>query len=112
MNLKQTTNNITDMYRGIIDCEIGYQPRTNIVKDENDSLLINSHCNLVRWRNHFFQLLNVHGVSDVRQSEMQTAEPVVPQPSAFEAEMSIKKLKRHRSPCTDQIPAEFIKVRG
>jgi hypothetical protein len=37
---------------------------------------------------------------------METAEPVVSQPSAFEAEMSIK------SPGTDQIPAEFIKVTG
>jgi hypothetical protein len=43
---------------------------------------------------------------------MQTAEPVVPEPSAFEAEMSIKKLKRHKSPGTDQNPAEFIKERG
>ena len=43
---------------------------------------------------------------------MQTAESRVPQPSAFEAEMSIKKLRRHKSPGTDQILAEFIKVRG
>jgi hypothetical protein len=43
---------------------------------------------------------------------MQTAEPVVPQPSAFEVEMSIKRLKRQESPGTDQIPAEFIRVRG
>ena len=43
---------------------------------------------------------------------MQTAEVVVPQPCAFEAEMSTKKLKRHKSPGTDQIPAEFIKVKG
>jgi hypothetical protein len=43
---------------------------------------------------------------------MQTAELVVTQPSAFESEMSIKKLKRHKSPSTDQIPAEFINGRG
>jgi hypothetical protein len=106
------TNNIRDLYRGINDFQIRYQPRTNIVKDKNGDLLTDSHCSLARWRNHFFQLLNVHGVSDVRQSEMQTAEPAVPQPSAFEAELSIKKLKRHKSPGTDQIPAEFINVRG
>jgi hypothetical protein len=106
------TNNIRDLYRGINDFETGYQPRTNIAKDENDDLLTDSHCILARWRNHFSQLLNVRGVSDVRQSEMQTAEPVVPEPSAFEADMSIKKLKRHRPPGTDQSPAEFIKERG
>ena len=44
--------------------------------------------------NHFSQLLNVYGVNDVRKTEILTAEPLVPQPSAFEAEMTIEKLKR------------------
>jgi len=98
------------LYRGINDFETGYQPRTNTLKDENHENV--EHCILARWRNHFFQLLNVRGVSDVRQSEMQTAEPVVPEPSAFEADVSIKKLKRHKSPGTHQNPVEFIKERG
>jgi hypothetical protein len=34
----------------------------------------------------------------------------VPEPSAFEVEMAIKKLKRHKSPGIDQIPAELIKT--
>jgi len=34
----------------------------------------------------------VHGVNDVRQAEIHTAEPLVPEPSAFEDEMVIKKL--------------------
>ena len=34
------------------------------------------------------------------------------EPSAFEVELAIKKLKRHVSPGIDQIPAEFIKERG
>jgi hypothetical protein len=37
---------------------------------------------LARWRNHFCQLLSVHGVNDTRQTEIQTAEPLVPDPSA------------------------------
>jgi hypothetical protein len=46
--------------------------------------------------NYFSQLLNVHGVNDVRQTEIHTAEPLVPEPSAFEVEMAmaIEKLKR------------------
>jgi len=56
--------------------------------------------------------LNVHGVNDVRQTEINTTEPLVPEPSAFEVEMAIKKLKSHKSPGTDQIPAEMIKARG
>jgi len=34
----------------------------------------------------------------------------VPEPSTFEFEMAIEKLKRHKSPGTDQIPAELFKV--
>jgi hypothetical protein len=57
----------------------GYQPRTNVVKDEKGDLVADCHNILVRWRNHFFQLLNIHGVTDVRQTEIQTAEPLVPE---------------------------------
>jgi len=45
--------------------------------------------------------LNVRGVNDVRQPEMHTAEPLVPEPSAFEVEMAIEKLKRQKSPSID-----------
>jgi hypothetical protein len=36
----------------------------------------------------------------------------VPEPSAFEVEMAIEKLKRYKSPGIDQIPAELIKAEG
>ena len=36
----------------------------------------------------------------------------MPDPSALEQEMATEKLKRHKSPGTDQIPAELIKARG
>jgi hypothetical protein len=103
---------IRDLYRGINDFKKGYQPRNNVVKDEKGDLVADSHSNLARWRNHFFQLLNVHGVNDVRQAEIHTAEPLVPEPSDSEVEMAIEKLKRHKSPGTDQIPAELIKAGG
>ena len=65
---------------------------------------------LARWRNHFSQLLNIHGVNYVRQTEINTAEPLVPESSAFEVELAIEKLKSHKSPGIDQIPAELIKA--
>ena len=34
----------------------------------------------------------------------------MPEPSAYEFEINIEKLKRHKSPGIDQIPAEFIKA--
>ena len=55
--------NIRDLYRGISDFKKGYQPRTNIVKDEKADLVADSQSILVRWRNYFSQLLNVHGVN-------------------------------------------------
>jgi hypothetical protein len=57
------------LYRGINDFKTGYQPRTNIVKDEKGDLVTDYHSILARWRNHISQLLNVHGVNDVRQTE-------------------------------------------
>jgi len=75
-------------------------------------MVTESHSIVVRWSNHFSQLLSVHGVNDVRQTEIHTAVPLVPEPSAFEAEMAIEKLKRHKLPGTDQIPAELFKTKG
>jgi hypothetical protein len=88
----------------------GYQPRTRIVKDEKGDLVADSHSVMARWRNYFSQILNVHGVSDVRQAEIHTAEPLVPEPSTLEVELAIEKLKSHKSPGIDQIPAELIKA--
>jgi sorting nexin-29 len=67
---------------------------------------------LNRWKNYFCQLLNVHGVNDVRQTEINTAEPLVPEPSSFEVDIAIEKLKRYKSPGIDQMPAELIQARG
>jgi hypothetical protein len=75
--------NIRDLYRGINDIKKGNQPRTNVVKDEKGELVADCHSILARWRNHSFQLLNVHRINDVRQTEIHTAEPLVPEPSAW-----------------------------
>jgi hypothetical protein len=64
------------MYRGIIDFKKDYQPRTNIVKDDKGDWVADSHSILAVWRNYFSLLLNVHGVKDVRQTEIHTAEPL------------------------------------
>ena len=74
----------------------GYQPRTKIVKDEKGDLVADSNSIMARWRNYFSQILNVHGVSDVRQAEIHTAETLVPEPSALKVELAIGKLKSHK----------------
>jgi len=75
-------------------------------------LVADSHSILARWRNNFSQLLNIHGVKDIRQTELHTAEPLVPEPSAFEVELAIAKLNSHKSPGIVQIQAELIKAGG
>jgi len=57
-------------------------------------LITDCHSILARSRNYFSQLLNVHGINNVRQTDIHTAEPLVPEPSAFEFEMAIEKLKK------------------
>ena len=49
---------------------------------------------------------------DVRQAEIHGVEPLLPEPSAFEVELVIEKLKNHKSPGTDQIPTQMIKAGG
>jgi len=95
MYLKLTVSSIIsicDLYSAISDFQKGYQPRTNIGTDEKADLVTDSHSILARWMKHFSQLFNVHGVSDVKQTEIHTAESLVRELSSF-----------------DQIPAELIK---
>jgi hypothetical protein len=100
--------NIRDLYRGINAFKKGYQPRNNLVKDEDGDLLADSHNILNRWKNYFSQLLNVHNVSDVRQIVVRTA--LVSGPSRLEVEIAIAKLKKYKLPDIDQIPAELIQA--
>ena len=105
-------NSIRDLYSGINGMKKGYQPRTTILKDEKGDLVADSHSNMANCRNYFSQILNVHGVSDVRQAEIHIAEPPVPEPSVVEFELAIVKLKSHKSPGVDQMPSELIKAGG
>jgi len=68
----------------------GYQPRTDIAKDETGDLVTDSHRILDKWMKRFSQFLDVQGVNDVRYTEIHTAQPLVPEPSAFEFEMAIE----------------------
>jgi hypothetical protein len=106
------SKNIRDLYRGINEFKRGYHSRNNLVKDENRDLLADSYNILNRQKNYFSQLLNVHNVSDIRQIEVYTAEPLVPGPSCLEVEIAIAKLKKYKSPGSDQIPAELIQAGG
>ena len=64
---------------------------------------------MARWRDYFSQLLNVHGVHEVRQTETHTPEPLVPEPRVFEVDLAIENFRSHKSPGIDQILVELRK---
>jgi hypothetical protein len=53
--------------------------------------------------------LNVHGVDDVRQTEMHTAEPLISEPSCCAFEIAIGKLKWYKSAGINQIREIWFK---
>jgi hypothetical protein len=112
MSLKLIIKKIRDLYRGINEFKKGYQPTINIIKDENGNLLADPESVLNRWKNFFNQMLNVHGVHDVRQMVTHTAKPLVPETSLVKVEITIGKLKSYKSLGIDQILAELDKAGG
>jgi hypothetical protein len=76
---------IRDFYRSINEFKEEYQPEINIIKDENGNLLTDPFSVLNRWKKFFNQVLNVHGVHDVRHMDIgvHMAEPLVPEPSSI-----------------------------
>jgi hypothetical protein len=83
IEISNTIKNNRDLYRSINGFKKVCQPRTNIVKGGKGDLVTDSHSILARWRNHFCQLLNIHGVDYFRQAEIHAAQPLVPVPNAL-----------------------------
>jgi hypothetical protein len=80
--------------------------------DEKCDVVANSHRIMARLSNYYNQVLNVNGVSGVRQAEIHTAVLLVSEQSVLEFELAIEEVKCHKSPGNDQIPAELIKAGG
>ena len=78
---KSKNKNIRDLYKGIKDFKKGYQARVNVIKNENQEVLGDSNSILNGWRDYFSQLLNVHIDNDMGEIEIQTAEPLIPDPT-------------------------------
>jgi hypothetical protein len=56
--------------------------------------------------------LNVQGPGGIRQTEIHTAEPFVPEPSAAKFAVAIRKMKKYKAPGPEQIPSELIQAGG
>jgi len=76
---------------------MSYEPRNNIVKNKNGDLVADSHSILALCRKHFSKFWTVYGANDVRQAEIHTADPILPESRDFEFEMADKEIKRHKS---------------
>jgi hypothetical protein len=63
-------------------------------------------------KNYFRELLNYNSDNDVRQTETHIQEPLVPEPNSLQVQFPTKKLKRYKSPGTDQIPTKLIQAGG
>jgi hypothetical protein len=55
--------NIRDLYWGINEFKKGFQPRTNLLKNEMGDLLADPQKIVNRWMNYFCQLLNYRPIS-------------------------------------------------
>jgi hypothetical protein len=61
IELNSKNKNIRDLYRGITEFKKGYQPKTNLVKDDSDNLLVDPQKIFTGGR-ITCQLLNAQGV--------------------------------------------------
>jgi hypothetical protein len=60
-------------------------------------------------KKYFSLLLNEYMVSDVKQTEIHIAKPLVPNPNPFEVEADTA---RHNTPGSHEVPAELIQAGG
>jgi hypothetical protein len=58
------------------------------------------------------ELLIVHNISEVRQTEVHTDDLLVPGPTRPEVEIAIAMFKKYKSPGSDQIVSELIQAGG
>jgi hypothetical protein len=101
---------IRDLYNGISFFKKGYQLRPKIINDEKGSLFSESDGVLARWRKHFSQPMNAHWINDIRQANIYSAGTPLTEKNDVVFDVAIEKLKRHKSPGMDQIPAEVIEA--
>jgi hypothetical protein len=82
----------------------------NLVNDENGYLMADSLNIINRLKNYFSQLLNVHSVNDIRQTEIFTAEQLVTVHchGHLGDETAIEKLRKYTSLSSEQILEALI----
>jgi len=80
----------------------------HIEKAEKGDLVTNCHSILGEVEELFLPATELHKVNEVRQTEIHTAERLVPELSAFELELTIEKLKSHKTPGIEQVTERVV----
>jgi hypothetical protein len=57
-------------------------------------------------------LFDAYGAYDSRNTEIQVAEPLVAEASAWQVQATILQLNKYKSPRTSELPAKLIKTGG
>ena len=105
-------------YRDVNKLRKDFKPRLTICKSKSGEILTEKKDILNRWKDHYNELLN-----STEQEEEEEKEPIKMQdckgtkeedftPTREEVEMAVQKLKKHKAPGTDNIPAELFKYGG
>ena len=82
------------------------------MKNENGESLANTNSILNSWKDYFSQLRNVGKDNTVVQIEIQTSEPLIPEPTLLEIAIAKEKLKKYKSPDIDKIPPDLTQDFG
>jgi len=80
---KYTKGNFTDLHKNVNGFKKSFRPRTKSVVD------VNGHLQRISCANYWICLR----INDVRKTEIQTTEPLVGEPNAFDVEMANEVLK-------------------
>jgi hypothetical protein len=95
------------MCMGINEFKKGYQPRANVIKKHDGTIVADTSSMLSRWEHFFSNLLNVNQSISHEGREIYNAEPDIP-----EIELALENLKNPKAPGVDHIPSKLIQASG
>lgn len=102
-----------EFYKAISSEKRGYRTNsTPILRDDQGHMIIDSEKLTEEWKGHFRDLLNVTQEEQHKEEIYITADMPVENPSLEETQKALNKLKNHKAPGADEIPAELLKYGG
>lgn len=113
----RSVNESRKFYKQLNNQRKGFNPRVNMCRATDGTLLTSTASVLDRWREHFHDLLNSGNSSmeDPDYSFLDENDPsgeTVPDPTREEISEAISLLKNNKAPGPDNVPAELLKYGG